>query len=223
MNCDGPWIAGIDFPFGQSSTFISNIGWPTSWRDYVAHVSNMSRTEFRLALDKYRVGRPYGDKEHRRKTDVLASSISPQKLYGVPVALMFYEGAPRLLASGVTVPALTAGDPDRIVVEAYPGALARHLIGKEKYKDDNKKNQSRAQYDARLTIVCRLRQGDILPTHGVRVVVDDSIADDPGADDLDALLCVVQAAAACLRRQDQFGCPDNLVPEEGWIAEPTIY
>jgi hypothetical protein len=26
----GPWIAGIDFPFGQSRTFVENIGWPGS-------------------------------------------------------------------------------------------------------------------------------------------------------------------------------------------------
>ncbi|CRI64710.1 conserved hypothetical protein [Thiocapsa sp. KS1] len=26
----GPWIAGIDFPFGQSRTFIRNIGWPAT-------------------------------------------------------------------------------------------------------------------------------------------------------------------------------------------------
>lgn len=29
----GPWIAGIDFPFGQSRRFIENIGWPHSWQD----------------------------------------------------------------------------------------------------------------------------------------------------------------------------------------------
>ena len=26
----GPWIAGIDFPFGQSRTFIENIGWASA-------------------------------------------------------------------------------------------------------------------------------------------------------------------------------------------------
>jgi hypothetical protein len=55
-------------------------------------------------LEVYRSHRPFGDKEHRRKTDIAASSISPQKLYGVPVGLMFFEGAPRLVKSGVTIP-----------------------------------------------------------------------------------------------------------------------
>jgi hypothetical protein len=48
----------------------------------------------------------------------LAGSISPQKLYGTPVALMFFEGAPRLLRSGVSIPHMHAGDPERMVVEA---------------------------------------------------------------------------------------------------------
>ena len=62
---------------------------------------------------------------NRRATDIAASSISPQKLYGVPVGLMFFEGAPRLMRLGVTIPGLQSGDPERIVVEAYPGVLAR--------------------------------------------------------------------------------------------------
>ena len=40
------WIAGIDFPFGQSRKFIKNIGWPKTWRGYVDYVSSMNRSEF---------------------------------------------------------------------------------------------------------------------------------------------------------------------------------
>jgi len=46
-----PWIAGIDFPFGQSRRFIENIGWPTSWPEYVGHVATMDRPTFRRLLD----------------------------------------------------------------------------------------------------------------------------------------------------------------------------
>lgn len=61
----------------------------------VDHVSSMDRKAFRKALDDYRTPRQPGDKEHRRHTDIAAGSISPQKLYGTPVGLMFFEGAPR--------------------------------------------------------------------------------------------------------------------------------
>jgi hypothetical protein len=139
LRAPGPWIAGIDFPFGQSREFIGNIGWPISWPDYVAHAHALRREGFREALDTYRADRPYGGKEHKRKTDQAAGSISPQKLYGVPVGLMFLEGAPRLLDAGVTIPYLQVGDPGRIVVEAYPGVPARQLIGSGRgYKSDTR-------------------------------------------------------------------------------------
>jgi len=117
----GPWIAGIDFPFGQSRRFIDNIDWPRDWAGYVDHAASLGRVGFRAALDAYRAPWPYGDKEHRRATDVAAGSISPQTLSGTPVGLMFSEGAPRLRQAGVTIPGLQAGDPERIMVEAYPG------------------------------------------------------------------------------------------------------
>ena len=109
------------------------------------------------------------------------------------------------------------------MVEAYPGALARHLIGRRSYKNDISKKQTPDQLQARREIVGQLKSGDLLTTHGIRVQVNDDIADDPGADDLDALLCAVQAASAWLNRHNQFGAPDNLDPHEGWIAEPSIY
>ena len=114
----GPWIAGIDFPFGQARRFIETIGWPESWQAYVDLVSQISRENFRRILDNYRENRPLGDKEHRRQTDIAANAISPQKIYGTPVGLMFFEGAPRLRRSGVTIPGLQTGDPRRIAVEA---------------------------------------------------------------------------------------------------------
>ena len=92
----GPWIIGIDMPFGHARRFIETAGWPRSWSGYVDHVAAMTRQEFRDTLDAYRAGRPAGDKEHRRATDVTAGAISSQKLYGTPVGLMFFEGMPRI-------------------------------------------------------------------------------------------------------------------------------
>ena len=77
----GPWIAGIDFPFGLPRKFIENIGWHLTWAGYVEHARVLGRRGFRDALDTYRSTRPAGDKEHRRATDIAAGSISPQKLY----------------------------------------------------------------------------------------------------------------------------------------------
>lgn len=218
----GPWIAGIDFPFGQARRFIETIGWPLSWQGYVDRVAAMTRQEFRDALDAYRQPRPKGDKEHRRETDVAARSISPQKLFGTPVGLMFFEGAPRLRRSGVTIPRLQEGDPDRVVVEAYPGVLARHLIGKRSYKQDTRAKQTPDKHDARKDLLDKIRRGDLKESHHLTVDAPDKLIDDPGADHLDALLCAIQAAWAWNRRAGDYGSPCEVDPLEGWIADPTI-
>lgn len=128
---------------------VENIGWPLTWEGYVSHASSLGREGFRDALEDYRRDRPKGDKKHRRITDVTACSISPQKLFGTPVALMFFEGAHRLVEAGVTIPGLQEGDPDRIVVEAYPGVLARSVISRRSYKNDTKRKQTEDQHAAR--------------------------------------------------------------------------
>lgn len=217
----GPWIAGIDFPFGQSRTFIENIGWPATWAGYVRHAASFGRAGFRAALDSYRADRPAGNKEHRRTTDIAAGSISPQKLYGVPVGLMFFEGAPRLLAAGVTIPGLMNGAPDRIVVEAYPGVLARKLIDRP-YKQDTKSKQTPEQLAARRGVLRKIEHGALTPAYGLHIEAPMTLADDPTGDQLDALLCAIQAAWAWMQMDNNYGLPTSHDPLEGWIADPSV-
>jgi hypothetical protein len=89
LDAGGEWIAGLDFPFGQSRILINNIGWPTTWEGYVGIIANMSRSGFVALLAGYREDRAKGNKEHRRKTDIRARSRSPQSCCKPPVALMF--------------------------------------------------------------------------------------------------------------------------------------
>jgi hypothetical protein len=219
----GPWIAGIDFPFGQSRTFIKNVGWPDHWAGYVVHASSLGRQGFRNALEEYRRHRSFGDKEHRRKTDIAASSKSPQKLYGVPVGLMFFEGAPRLLKSGVTIPWLQSGDPKRIVVEAYPGILARQLVGRSVgYKNDNAKKQTESQRQTRRAMLNHILNDKLETRYGLRVEAALNLADDPSGDHLDALLCAIQAAWSWTMRNHNYGAPPDADAVEGWIADPSL-
>jgi hypothetical protein len=222
LRAPGPWIAGIDFPFGQSRKFVENVGWPGTWAGYVAHVQRLGRQGFCDALTVYRASRSYGDKEHKRETDQAAGSISPQKLYGVPVALMFFEGATRLLAAGVTIPYLQAGDPDRVVIEAYPGVLARQLIGRRGYKNDTRKKQSESQRESRRAMLAKITSGGLEDAFGLAVEAPAELADDPSGDRLDALLCAIQAAWAWNRRDERYGAPETVDPLEGWIADPTL-
>ena len=218
----GPWIAGIDFPFGQARRFIETIGWPDTWQGYTDYVGTLDRKTFRSLLDDYRANRPAGDKEHNRACDKAAGSISPQKLYGTPVGLMFFEGAPRLRRSGVTIPGLQEGDPQRIVVEAYPGIMARSIIGRRPYKQDTKAKQTPEQHKARRDLLQAALDGDVYKTYGVRVKAPLALADDPTGDQLDALLCCIQATWAWIRKTENYGMPNNIDTLEGWIADPHV-
>lgn len=218
----GTWIAGLDFPFGLPRKFIENIGWPLSWSGYVEHVARMGKDGFRAALEDYRRDRPAGDKEHRRATDIAAGSISPQKLYGTPVALMFFEGAHRLVSAGVTIPQMQDGDPARIVVEAYPGAAARKLIGPRSYKNDARTKQTAAHEQARHEMLERLTSVEVRARLGFTVEANCDLCDDPGGDTLDALLCAVQAAWAWRHRAQGYGAPAVIDPLEGWITDPPL-
>jgi hypothetical protein len=222
----GPWVAGLDFPFGQSRRLIETTDWPNTWAGYVEHAASLGRAGFRAALDAYRAGRPAGDKEHRRACDVLAGSISPQKLYGTPVGLMFFEGAPRLRAAGVSIPGLQTGDRERVVVEAYPGVLARSLIGRRGYKQDSKAKQTPEQAQARRDLLDGVTGPVLAERYGLRAelsaALGRALVADPGADRLDALLCAVQAAWAWRRRDAGFGLPKETDPLEGWIVDPAL-
>lgn len=222
LHSDGPWVAGLDFPFGLPRPFISATGWPADWAGYTAHAAGLGRAGFRAALDAFRQGRPPGQREYRRATDIAAGAISPQKLYGVPVGLMYIEGAPRLLDSPVMIPALKSGDPSRVVVEAYPGCAARQLIGRQGYKNDDPAKQTPQQRAARAAILDSLQAEN---PWGLRLVLSDAqrdtLVEDPGADRLDAVICALQAGWAA--RTPDFGAPPGVDPAEGWIADPSLH
>ncbi|WPL13087.1 DUF429 domain-containing protein [Thiorhodovibrio litoralis] len=136
---------------------------------------------------------------------------------------MFFEGAPRRLRAGVTIPGVHAGDPKRLCVEAYPGILARQLIGRRPYKQDDPKKQSYAHKQARPALLTAVVDGAVRPAYGLEVTAPVSLADDPTGDTLDALLCAIQAAWAWTQREDGYGqpaAPTVIDPLEGWIADP---
>lgn len=220
----GDWMAGLDLPFGQSRKFIENIGWPATWVEYIAMIDGLSRDEFVDLLTVYKDGRAYGDREHRRACDELANSISPQKLFGVPVGKMFFEGAKRVWRSPANIPLLRPNEDKRTIFEAYPALVARRFVDRDSYKNDTRKKQTNDQRQARKRIIDCLTSDRLMQAYGVRVEmagVDREICvDDPTADRLDALLCAVQAAWAGNR--PDYGIPSHADGLEGWICDPAL-
>lgn len=218
----GPWIGGFDFPFGLPREAVQDLGWPLDWPRLVAHCRGLGRSALREALDAHRSARPPGRKFCYRRGDAAAGSHSPLKLVNPPVALMFLEGAARLMQAGVTVPGMHAGDPDRIALEAYPGYAVRRMLGgraRASYKNDARSKQTAEQRAARERI---LRIAVAQGIDGVRLQVPASLArtlvEDPTGDRLDAVLCALHAAWGFMRRDRGYGLPDCLDPLEGWIV-----
>jgi hypothetical protein len=214
----GPWIGGFDFPFSLPRELVRDLGWPDAWPALLAHCSTFDRLQFRAQLDAYRNTRPPGSRYAHRATDHPAGSSSPMKLVNPPVALMFHEGARRVLAAGVHVPALSDGDPHRVALEAYPGLLVRKQLGiRDSYKSDTRREQTPARRSVRKRVVAALTQGKPLEIRlRATPAMERALVADGSGDLLDAAICAVQAAWAASR--PDYGIPPSAPAGEGWIV-----
>jgi hypothetical protein len=220
----GPWLGAFDFPFGLPRELVETLNWPRDWFALMRHYAALPRTTIRETFAAFCAARPVGRKFAHRACDVPAGSSPSMKWVNPPVAYMLHAGVPRLIAAGVHLPALHNGDATRVALEAYPGLLARELIGTRSYKSDDKAKQTPERLIARKDLLEALEQGRsrlairVAMSHAQR----DALAADAGGDRLDALLCLVQAAWASTRADH--GLPPTVDPLEGWIvsADPSF-
>ncbi len=222
----GPWVAGIDFPFGQPRRLIRALEWPDSWKGYVGHVESMSKEQYESRIKEYCDAQPIGDKHHKRQTDERAKSISPMNLVRPPVGKMFFQGAPRILRSGASIVPCAPNEDNRIIVEAYPALVAKALTEKKKsYKDGKPEQRSERLGERKKIIEALSTKKNFSNRYGLTVDLDsievDCLINDTSADLLDAVLCSVQAAWAWANSQPRYGVPDSCDALEGWIVDPS--
>lgn len=221
----GPWIGGFDLPLGLPRVFVDAMGWGPDLGTLAVQLRGRfaDRAAWRRGIDAWGATRPLGQRLPHRRCDIRlpagARSTSPLQSRYVPVALMLYEGLPRLLDAGVSLVGQHAGDARRLALEAYPGWLARQLLGRRSYKnrDDAATRTARAELvDALLADAAGLGLALALPAELRALMLADA-----SGDPLDAWLCLLQAAWAA--RQPRWGQPDDLDALEGWIcgAEPA--
>ena len=137
-----------------------------------------------------------------------------------PVAYMMHAGVPLLVQAGVHMPGLHEGDARRVALEAYPGLLARELIGRRSYKSDDKARQSAERLIARKDMLTLLEKGDTRLALSLKLThaQHDELVRDGSGDSLDAVLCLVQAAWAARLGAPSYGMPTDVDPLEGWIV-----
>ena len=218
LRTPGPWVGGFDLPFGLPRELVEHLGWPQDWHGLMQHYAGLSRDEIRETFAAFCAARPAGGKFGHRACDGPAGSSPSMKWVNPPVAFMLHAGVPRLIEAGVHLPGLHEGDADRVALEAYPGLLARELIGTRSYKSDDKAKQTPERLITRKDIVDALEQGRT--RLGLRLRLShaqrDALVADASGDRLDAVLCMLQAGWAS--GQPGWGLPAALDTLEGWIV-----
>lgn len=208
-------------PFGLPRELVETLGWPLDWHACMLHYTGLSREEIRGTFKAFCDARPVGGKFAHRATDGPAKSSPSMKWVNPPVAFMLHAGVPRLLAAGVHLPGLhPAGKSNCVALEAYPGLLARELIGARSYKSDDRRKHSAERLIARRDIVTALEAGrtrlklrlKLTPTQAQQLEADGS------GDLLDAVLCMLQAAWGAAHGAPRYGLPRKMDALEGWIV-----
>lgn len=215
----GRWVGGFDLPFGLPRELVESLGWPTDWLALMRHVAALPRAALREIFAAYCAARPAGAKFARRACEAPAGSSPAMKWVNPPVAYMLHAGVMPLVDAGVHIAGHRAdGDPCRVALEAYPGLLARDVLGRRSYKSDERAKQTAGRRRAREELVDSLERGHA--RLGLRLAQDSaqraSLIDDASGDRLDAVLCLLAAGWAAV--QPRRGWPAHADPLEGWIA-----
>jgi hypothetical protein len=223
------WVGGFDLPFGLPRELVQTLGWPTEWGTCIRHYASLSREDIRTRFAAFCNARPVGGKFAHRATDLPAGSSPSMKWVNPPVAYMLHAGVPLLLDAGVYLPGLQSPPPPgsggtlRVALEAYPGLLAREVLGIRSYKSDDKAKQTPERLIARKDLINALELGNtrlalrLKLSHAQR----DALTADASGDALDAVLCLMQAAWGLNQYANGhalYGLPPDLDPLEGWIV-----
>lgn len=233
LAADRAWVCGFDFPFGLPRELVEHLRWPVQWLACMRHYAGLSRADIRQTFAAFCDARPAGGKFAHRATDRPAGSSPSMKWVNPPVAFMMHAGVPPLIEAGVSLPGLyqprhaaSGVAALRVGLEAYPGLLARELLGPEgqrrSYKSDDKSKQTADRLIARKDILTALENGQT--RLGLRIKLShaqrDALVDDASGDSIDAVLCLVQAAWAQSQHEQghpSYGLPTGFDPLEGWI------
>lgn len=218
----GPWVAGLDFPFSFSREFLIGIGWPREWSKLATKLGAMKKCEFEREIKEWRERQPDKRKHLKRKVDELCGGASPNNIVNPPVGKMLFQGVPRLHQAKLTIPGLASGAQvrkKRIAIEAYPAPTAEVLVGTRAYKEGNSDNEL-DRIELRRKLLCRLSGDAGRQRYGFVVKAPESICIDKKGDDLDALICAIQAAWALVEGYADKDGPIGADTVEGWIAEP---
>jgi Protein of unknown function (DUF429) len=222
LKTDRSWIGGFDLPFGLPRELVETLRWPLEWQACMQHYASLTREEIRATFKTFCDARPVGGKFAHRAADRPAGSSSSMKWINPPVAYMLHAGVPLLMQANCHFPGMHKGNTNKVALEAYPGLLAREILGQRSYKSDDKAKQTPDRLIARKDILTALENGQTRLRVRIKLsnAQREQLIDDASGDSLDAALCMLQAHWAYgqhLAGKKNYGLPkfDAL---EGWIV-----
>lgn len=244
LNLAGPWVAGIDVPFGMPVECIEYFKWLLAedteqiWAQYVDRVRKMkTRKDFKKLIESWRHPSKVndsGEKERVRKyrlIDNLMNSQSPMNCIRPAVGSMFFNASDILRNLPASIhPVRLKSEENRHIVEAYPRMVVDRLsLSSKMYKDADDLEDVRRQILA--CLFDESKGSSIQDWYGLSVAMEDNTAAecvaDKAGDMIDSVLCAVQAAWAS--RQERFGIPrfnsnalNSVIALEGWVPDPFL-
>ena len=232
LNVPREWVGGFDLPFGLPRELVMALGWPLQWEPFIGHYASLSRAQIRAHFAAFCDARHAGSKFAHRATDQVARSSPSMKWVNPPVAYMLHAGVPLLLSAEVYFPGLQDDNtsnfaaptlPSKVALEAYPGMLAREVLGARSYKSDDKAKHTPGRLIARKDLVHALEMGHNTLQMRVKLThaQTDVLVNDASGDALDAVLCLAQAAWGFQQHQlgvPRYGLPMTMDPLEGWVV-----
>ena len=221
-NLSKPWVGGFDLPFGLPRELVEHLNWPNTWLACMKYYCSLERSQIREVFQAFCASRAVGSKFAHRATDLIAKSSPSMKWINPPVAYMLHAGMPVLINAKVSLPGLLRGDPSKVGLEAYPGKLAKEIVGNQSYKSDDKRKQNLDRLLVREKILNVLVAGK--HSLGIKLKIPKSmiekLLEDASGDNLDAVLCAVQAAWGVRQYHlgdPLYGMPSQMDELEGWI------
>lgn len=224
LDREGPWVLGLDVPFGLPAEFVSSESLRPGWHSYADVISRMTWPDLQSRLGSFRAQRSKGQREPKRECDRLAGALSPLKVANPPMARMFQAAAATLLGADCDILPMRMTGRDRVVVEVYPKLIAKRLAPGATYK--SARSAKRDHSNVRESIISALRAQALAGDFGFLVECSDELAqasiEDESGETIDSLYAAVSAAWAFGRCGTDWGVPADASRESGWIVDPRL-
>jgi hypothetical protein len=152
------WVGGFDLPFGLPRELVETLDWPRQWEPCIRPFRGFGPPRCSCPLQGL-LRCAAGGRQVRPPRDRSACRLQPVDEMGEPAGGLHAACRCAAAAGCRRSPAGRAvaagGARQRVALEAYPGLLAREVLGMRSYKSDDRARQTPERLIARKDLVQR--------------------------------------------------------------------